>query len=198
MLRPLLCPVIFCRKIEIYMLRLSQLLFGCSHEFGWPRKDPAGNCYQQCLKCGAEYSFDWTRMRRGEKIHHHARHKAPAKTAPKTASTWKPRERRISWQAEIQYRVFQAEEWHHGLVENISRSGLMFRSQVKFERGTSLSMILEMPEQITGHEGSRVAATGEVARCISPHHGFLVAVKIKEYRFLYAAVDEEKRSVAVQ
>ena len=194
-----MCRHFLPQDLMLAMLRLSQILFGCSHEFGWPRKDPAGNCYQQCLKCGAEYSFDWARMRRGAKIHHHALLRASNKPAPaKTASTWKPRERRISWQAEIQYRVFHDEQWLHGLVENISRSGLMFRSQVKFDRGTSLSMILEMPEQITGHEGSRVLATAEVARCIMSHHGPLVAVKIKEYRFLYAPLDEEQRSAAIQ
>ena len=181
------------------MFKLSQILFGCMHQFGWPRKDEAGNCYQQCLECGAEYSFDWAKMRRGEKISHHNRPRVSTKAAPpKTAATWKPRERRISWQAEIQYRVFHAEGWLQGLVENISRSGLMFRSQVKFERGTSLSMVLEMPEQITGNEASRVFATGEVARCMSSPHGHLVAVKIKDYRFLYSPPDQEKRSVAIQ
>lgn len=182
------------------MSKLSSFLFGCGHEFGWPRKDESGLCYQQCLKCGAEYSFDWNRMRRGEKLAHNAAQRIATKKAPsKSAATWQPRERRISWQAEIQYRLFHADEWLEGLVENISRSGVMFRSDIKFERGASISMVMEMPEQITGSNESRVFCTGEVARCLSAPHGYLVAVKIRDYRFLYSPIPrEEKRSVVVQ
>ncbi len=43
---------------------LRKLLFGCSHRFSWPMKLPDGTYYQVCVHCGAEYGYDWERMRR--------------------------------------------------------------------------------------------------------------------------------------
>ena len=43
---------------------LRKLLFGCSHLFSWPMKLPDGTYYQVCVHCGAEYGYDWGRMRR--------------------------------------------------------------------------------------------------------------------------------------
>jgi hypothetical protein len=43
---------------------LRELLFGCSHRFSWPMKLPDGTYYQVCVHCGAEYGYDWERMRR--------------------------------------------------------------------------------------------------------------------------------------
>ena len=47
---------------EITMLR--KLLFGCSHRFSWPMKQSDGTYYQVCVHCGAEYGYDWERMKR--------------------------------------------------------------------------------------------------------------------------------------
>jgi hypothetical protein len=43
---------------------LRELLFGCSHRFSWPMKRSDGTYYQVCVHCGAEYGYDWERMRR--------------------------------------------------------------------------------------------------------------------------------------
>ena len=43
---------------------LRELLLGCSHRFSWPMKLPDGTYYQVCVRCGAEYGYDWERMRR--------------------------------------------------------------------------------------------------------------------------------------
>jgi hypothetical protein len=43
---------------------LRKLLFGCSHRFSWPMKRSDGTYYQVCVHCGAEYGYDWERMRR--------------------------------------------------------------------------------------------------------------------------------------
>jgi hypothetical protein len=42
------------------------ILFGCSHEFGFPiqRKQGGRRVYQVCLRCGAEFEYDWRQMRR--------------------------------------------------------------------------------------------------------------------------------------
>jgi hypothetical protein len=45
---------------------LRELLFGCSHRFSWPLKRSDGTYYQVCVHCGAEYGYDWERMRIGK------------------------------------------------------------------------------------------------------------------------------------
>ena len=46
------------------------MLGRCSHEFSWPRRGADGNYYQVCLLCAAEYRYDWTTMRRTERVEH--------------------------------------------------------------------------------------------------------------------------------
>ena len=38
--------------------------FGCPHEFSFPIKSSDGSYYQVCTLCGAEYGYDWKRMKR--------------------------------------------------------------------------------------------------------------------------------------
>src|SRR5437899_12923752 len=48
---------------------LDVLLLGrCSHEFSWPRRAADGQYYQVCLLCAVEYSYDWTTMRRTQRV----------------------------------------------------------------------------------------------------------------------------------
>jgi len=41
---------------------------GCEHRFAWPRIDANGNHYQICSRCGTAYEYDWTMMRRTERL----------------------------------------------------------------------------------------------------------------------------------
>jgi hypothetical protein len=41
---------------------------GCAHQFSWPRIDAEGRHYQICLRCGAAYEYDWTMMRRTQRL----------------------------------------------------------------------------------------------------------------------------------
>ena len=50
---------------------MDVLMLGrCSHEFSWPRRGADGDYYQVCLLCAAEYKYDWTTMRRTERVEH--------------------------------------------------------------------------------------------------------------------------------
>ena len=40
----------------------------CTHRFSWPRIDAAGHHYQICLLCGTAYEYDWTMMRRTNRL----------------------------------------------------------------------------------------------------------------------------------
>ena len=48
---------------------MDVLMLGrCSHEFSWPRRAADGQFYQVCLLCAVEYSYDWTTMRRTQRV----------------------------------------------------------------------------------------------------------------------------------
>ena len=50
---------------------MDVLMLGrCSHEFSWPRRGIDGDYYQVCLLCAAEYKYDWTTMRRTQRVEH--------------------------------------------------------------------------------------------------------------------------------
>jgi hypothetical protein len=40
----------------------------CTHRFAWPRISLSGQHYQVCLRCGAAYQYDWTTMRRSNRL----------------------------------------------------------------------------------------------------------------------------------
>jgi hypothetical protein len=41
---------------------------GCSHRFTWPRMDSHGRHYQICPLCGIAYEYDWSTMRRTDRL----------------------------------------------------------------------------------------------------------------------------------
>jgi hypothetical protein len=48
---------------------LFDVLFGCDHRFGFPITRPGTHyTYQTCLRCGAEFEYDWKTMSRGQSI----------------------------------------------------------------------------------------------------------------------------------
>jgi hypothetical protein len=168
---------------------LSRLLglLRCRHEFGWPRRSNEGDYYQVCLVCGAEYGYDWRTMQRtparGRGTAGHAAGKPRYRP-------WQPRERRLRWTCEMEFRRAGAIVWHPAMVENISRSGVLFHYEEVVQpiaRGDGVEMMLEMPPEISGRHGRQVLCTGTVARClpaVDGKPGMLVAATIAEYRFL--------------
>jgi hypothetical protein len=47
------------------LTQVLSLMFGCKHEFGFPiTLRGAGRTCQVCLRCGAEYEYDWKNMKR--------------------------------------------------------------------------------------------------------------------------------------
>ena len=163
----------------------------CSHEFGWPRRDASGRHYQVCLRCGVEYAYDWSTMKRLEMTAHPKPAKKHPARAHHTQLTWRPRDRRMPWRSEIQFRHLGAQQWNHGRVENISRTGLVFDSDHTLERNTPLEMILEMPSQLTGQEHSKVLCQGIVARSV-PGTPARIAIQIEGYVFLHDLVTQDE------
>lgn len=176
------------------MSKLSWL-FGCQHEFSWPRRRNDHEYYQVCLLCGAEYDYDWSTMQRSAATHRQALRSAATQDSPARPRyrRWQPRERRLRFSGEVQFRIGGSLQWHEGALENISRSGALFHStavEQTLERGTSIELVLEMPKEISGQGGSLVRCQGTVARClhaVDGKPGLLIAAGIEGYTFLRSA-----------
>ena len=145
---------------------MDVLMLGrCSHEFSWPRRGSDGDYYQVCLLCAAEYKYDWTTMRRTERVEHnkpetvirrsHTREKRPS---------WVPRARRLKLDIPLRYRVNKTSTWFEGIIENISQSGILFQGPQPLPVNALIEMVFEMPEEISGQKNSNVVCQGRVMR----------------------------------
>jgi len=145
---------------------MDVLMLGrCSHEFSWPRRGADGDYYQVCLLCAAEYKYDWTTMRRVERVEH-AKHDALIRrthTREKRPS-WTPRARRLKLDAALRYRVNSTSTWYEGAIENLSQTGLLFRGPQALPVNALIEMIFEMPEEISGQQNRNVVCQGRVIR----------------------------------
>jgi len=146
---------------------MDVLMLGrCSHEFSWPRRAADGDYYQVCLLCAAEYTYDWTTMRRTKRVEHakpdtvirrsHSHEKRPS---------WTPRARRLKLDVAIRYRVNRTSTWYEGTIENLSQSGLLFQGPERLTVNALIEMVFEMPEEISGQKNRNVLCQGRVIRC---------------------------------
>lgn len=173
------------------------LLSACRHRFSWPRRGDSGDNYQVCLNCGAKYSYDWATMRRIAPLDNRpdnpednldASRKSIRKCGTKKA--WIPRERRLRHRVSVLFRISGSGEWTEGVTENISRSGLLFRSPTPLEAGSSLELILDLPQELTGDTASRVLCEGSLLRVESipparkkQQPSYQMACTITQYKF---------------
>jgi hypothetical protein len=170
---------------------LEVLMLGrCSHEFSWPRRAADSQYYQVCLLCGAEYHYDWTTMKRTERVSQ----EGTASTASSKRRqhvrkpTWVPRARRIKMDSPVRYRVKNVGTWAEGIIENLSQSGVLLLGSQRYPENTLVEMIFEMPEEISGQKNSKVLCQGRVirmkeARAEGPKHEF--GASILDYRFVH-------------
>jgi hypothetical protein len=167
-------------------------LFRCQHEFCWPRRRSDRENYQVCLLCGAEYDYDWSTMQRTAATRRQALRPAATQDSPARPRyrRWQPRERRLRFTGEMQFRAGGSQRWRESAMENISRSGVLFHdpaAEQPLERGTPIELVLEMPKEISGQGGSLVRCQGQVTRCLQAvdgKPGVLIASSIESYVFL--------------
>jgi hypothetical protein len=174
---------------------MDVLMLGrCSHEFSWPRRGADGDYYQVCLLCAAEYKYDWTTMRRTQRVEHtkpetnvrrgHAREKRPS---------WVPRARRLKLDIPLRYRVNKTSTWYEGIIENISQSGVLFNGPQQLPVNALIEMVFEMPEEISGQKNSNVVCQGRVMRFkdaptaehIADQENGALAASIVDYKFIH-------------
>ena len=176
---------------------ISRLFFDCGHPFSWPRRDENGDYYQLCVSCGTKYQYDWTHMRRiapVEDLPKAEDSKSTLRRCGKT-SAWTPRERRLKHEVPVEFRVAGTDEWLSGVTENISRSGVLFRSSISLEEQAKLELKFEMPKELTGETPAVVICQATVRRVIanpvSKKQGstFNVACMVADYDFAEKKLD---------
>lgn len=176
---------------------ISRLLFSCRHQFSWPRRADNGDYYQVCVHCGTEYRYDWSKMQRVEPVSIEERASAAEtrtsirRCGKKTA--WTPRERRLKHNVTVQFRVTGSKMWHEGTTENISKSGVLFRSEETFQEGVGLELVFEMPRELTGDEAAPVMCKCTVARVMPSQKEsavYHIACSVRDYEFLKAKASD--------
>ena len=94
---------------------------------------------------------------------------------------------RYGIQMGMRYRADGETEWHNAQVENISRSGVLFRVGHELKVSALVEMRFTLPLGITGKESAEVLCQGWVVRS-SPlsadENPYLMAAKILDYRFV--------------
>jgi len=150
---------------------LDVLMLGrCSHEFSWPRRGADGQFYQVCLLCAVEYSYDWTTMRRTQRVDRaSAAAEAEGSTTRRSRGrtrkpTWVPRARRLKIDTPVRYRVKNLGSWYEGTIANLSQSGVLLLGPQRFPDNTLVEMVFEMPEEISGQKNSTVLCQGRITR----------------------------------
>jgi len=89
------------------------------------------------------------------------------------------------------YRELGQSQYRLAMVENISKSGILFECQPRLPEGKTVEMILEMPQEICGQANKHVICRGEVVRtATSAAATFMVGVAISGYSFLPQKVNQ--------
>src|ERR1700686_1746063 len=168
------------------------LLGRCSHEFSWPRRAADGQYYQVCLLCAVEYSYDWTTMRRTQRVDRSQSPGAAEGTAARRSRSharkpsWVPRARRLKLDTPVRYRVKNLGSWYEGIIENLSQSGVLLQGPQRLPDNTLVEMVFEMPEEISGQKNSTVLCQGRIIRRkdIRDSESVGLAASILDYKFL--------------
>lgn len=154
---------------------LDKVLHRCTHRFSWPRKAVNGSYYQVCVRCSAQYAYDWETMRRLGRIE-----VRPARFEPDKPA------RRMSVAMKARYREVGSETWHEATTENMSQTGVKLHGKPELKENTPVEVVLEMPEQITGAPNSKVVCNGQVVRTINSSKnepGPGLAVRLRDFRY---------------
>lgn len=107
--------------------------------------------------------------------------------AASTPQMERSRARRYEIGTVIRYRVRGEREWHEGVTENISTSGVLIRTDRSLESKTAIEMRFFLPVELDGETAAEVFCRGLVIRsskCRIPANTVTIAVKIAHSRFI--------------
>ncbi|HEX4004979.1 MAG TPA: PilZ domain-containing protein [Acidobacteriaceae bacterium] len=107
------------------------------------------------------------------------------------------RARRYEIGTVIRYRVRGEREWHEGVMENISSSGVLIRTGQSLHPDTSIEMRFVLPVELHGECAAEVLCRGSVVRsskCAAPRGSVTIAARINHSRFLRQTGKKEEIS----
>jgi hypothetical protein len=78
-----------------------------------------------------------------------------------------PRAQRFEIRVPVKYRPSGATAWRDGRTENISRSGVLFRTDQLISPKTRIEVLMALPEEVGGRAGT-VICLGRVVRTEPP------------------------------
>jgi hypothetical protein len=94
---------------------------------------------------------------------------------------------RFTIEIPLYFRQRGESAWRQGMTDNISRSGVLFRTSEALDSAAPIEMHFALPLQASGHAGAVVACRGLIVRVVPPSSpdalpGF--AATISRYRFV--------------
>ena len=96
---------------------------------------------------------------------------------------------RFSISMPVLFRAREEREWRGGTIENISRSGVLFRAEHVFLPETRVEMSFALPVSVLGEGAAKVTCRGLIVRTVPPsgRNDFpAVAASILNYRMVRA------------
>ena len=100
---------------------------------------------------------------------------------------YKKRALRFPIEAPLRYRIGGEFAWTEGSTVNISRSGILFRSDKEIPPKTMLQMCIVFPSELTGYDTTTILCWGPVVRngdVNASGSGHTLAAAIIKYRFI--------------
>jgi hypothetical protein len=97
-----------------------------------------------------------------------------------------PRAFRYAIHIPVKFREKGTAEWHEGKTVNISRTGVLFQSDMKLPPKSLLEMQIVLPHELSGEPQANVRCWGPVVRSESAaaEQGLIaLAASITRYRF---------------
>jgi hypothetical protein len=100
-----------------------------------------------------------------------------------------PRAQRYTVRIPLKYRPSGTADWWEGRTENISRSGVLFRTEHVMPLQTPVDVLMPLPEEVGGAGSGMVICNGRVVRTEPPQPDEprpAVAVTISSYRLQHS------------
>ncbi|PYQ16199.1 MAG: hypothetical protein DMF80_06260 [Acidobacteria bacterium] len=94
---------------------------------------------------------------------------------------------RFSIEIPFYFRRRGEASWRQGMTDNISRSGVLFRTTEMLEESTPVEMHFALPLEVSGQPGALVACRGQIVRTVPPESSDALpalAATIARYRFV--------------
>ena len=94
------------------------------------------------------------------------------------------RARRYDVRTPVRYRTNPLESWHSGETKNVSRSGVLLRTESVLDLDMPIELIVDLPAVITGEPAATVVCHGRVVRIDYTAESPLAAAEFSSYRFV--------------